>query len=287
MISPPVELEIRCLEVWGGTEAVDRTLSVPGIDAWIFAEPYAGHPSGGDIHYVSSCFTGRVARFAIADVAGHGDHASDLAVTLRGLMKKHINFLDQTGLARVLNQEFSELSQEGRFATALLVSYFAPTDHLVLCNAGHPRPLWYRAADREWQWLDDESPGTTAAPNNLPLGLIDPTSYIQFSVKLAEQDLVLLYTDWLVEAESEAGRPLGEEGLLKIVRELTESEGSDIDPRVMGSRLLSSVRQFRGERPFDDDRTLMFLRHNGSPVPRRPVRGAIRAVASLLGLAGD
>lgn len=300
MSAPSVDHEVRCLEVWGGTEAVDRTLAVPGIDAWIFAEPYAGHPSGGDIHYVSSCFTGRVARFALADVAGHGDPASRLAETLRGLMKKHINFLDQTGLARVLNQEFSELSQEGRFATALLMSYFAPTDHLVICNAGHPRPLWYQASLGRWQWLDDDSPGTTAAPNNLPLGLIDPTSYVQFSVKLGAGDLVVLYTDWLVEAASPDGRALGESGLLEIVTRLVtspspgtpttpfaDSAQPGFDPRHLGQEILNAASRHRGGERFDDDRTLMLLHHNASGVPHRPVRGAIRAVANLLGLAGD
>jgi len=295
MTSLPVEHQVRCLEVWGGTEAVDRTLAVPGIDAWIFCEPYGGHSSGGDIHYVSSCFTGRVARFAVADVAGHGQHASDLADKLRRLMKKHINFLDQTGLARVLNQEFSELSQEGRFATALLMSYFAPTDHLVICNAGHPRPLWFQAAKGRWQWLDDENPDTTAAPNNLPLGLIDPTSYVQFSVPLGAGDLVLLYTDWLVEAESPSGRQLGETGLFELVCAATPRPAGNsapagaqrVDPKVVGREILIAAAAHRGNRAFDDDRTLVLLHHNATPVPHRPIRGAIRAIAGLLGLAGD
>jgi hypothetical protein len=280
--------EIQCLEVWGGTEPVDRTVTVPGIDAWIFCEPYNGVQSGGDIHYVSSCFTGRVARFAIADVAGHGEHASALAQTLRGLMRKHINFLDQTGLARVLNQEFAALNQSGRFATALLISYFAPTDHLVVCNAGHPRPLWYRAQTAQWNWLDFQSPETTEAPNNLPLGIIDPTEYVQFSVKLAPGDLVLLYTDWLVETASPSGELLGDEGLLRILREIRTGDGeSHVEPRAFGERLLERMTEYRGGVRFDDDRTIMLLHHNGSGVPNRPIRGAIRAVASVLGLAGD
>jgi serine phosphatase RsbU (regulator of sigma subunit) len=301
MIVPQVDEQIRCLEVWGGTEAVDRTLAVPGIDAWVFCEPYHDHVSGGDIHYVSSCFTGRVARFALADVSGHGEHASDLADKLRRMMRKHINFLDQTGLAQLLNREFAAMSEEGRFATALLLSYFAPTDHLVICNAGHPRPLWHHAAENTWEWLDSESSATTPAPNNLPLGIIDPTNYIQFSVQLAPGDLILLYTDWLPEAQSPAGELLGDAGLYELVNSITSPSANNprqngheentastaFDVKALGRKIISATARHRGGNAFDDDRTLMLLHHNASPVPRSPVRGAIRAVAEMLGLAGD
>ncbi len=33
---------MRCMEIWGGNRAVDSAVSVPGIDAWVFSQPYAG-----------------------------------------------------------------------------------------------------------------------------------------------------------------------------------------------------------------------------------------------------
>ena len=75
------------------------------------------------------------------------------------------------------------------------MSYFAPTDHLIVCNAGHPRPIWYDASEKSWRFLDHTVKETSDAPNNLPLGLIDPTKYVQFAVKLSPDDLVVAYTD--------------------------------------------------------------------------------------------
>ncbi len=88
------------MEVWGGNGAIHNAISVPGIDAWISSDPYEGNAYGGDIHSVSMCGAGRISRFAIADVAGHGAAVGELAHRLRSLMRKYINTLDQTRFAR-------------------------------------------------------------------------------------------------------------------------------------------------------------------------------------------
>ena len=134
---------LQCMEIWGGSEAIDNTIEVPGIDAWITSTPFNGALRGGDIHYVSMCACGRISRFALADVAGHGDEAAALADRLRSLMRRYINTPDQTNLVRALNREMSAIVSGGAFATAVMASYFPPTDHLIVCNAGHPAPLWY------------------------------------------------------------------------------------------------------------------------------------------------
>lgn len=64
-----------------------------------------------------------------------------MAIQLRRLMRNHMNRLDQTRFIRDLNREFVALADKGMFATALMASYYAPTEHLVVCNAGHPRPF--------------------------------------------------------------------------------------------------------------------------------------------------
>src|SRR5262245_49066418 len=85
---------IQCMEVWGGNSAVATKLEVAGLDAWVFCEPYKGDQLGGDIHYVSTCGSGRVSRFVVADVAGHGADVGELAVKLRKLMQLHVNVLN-------------------------------------------------------------------------------------------------------------------------------------------------------------------------------------------------
>ncbi len=277
--TPPHSLE--CMEVWSGNGAIHNAISVPGIDAWISSDPYEGDASGGDIHYVSMCGGGRISRFAIADVSGHGATVAKLAHRLRSLMRKYINTLDQTRFARALNRDFAKLAPDGRFATALLTTYFAPTDHLIICNVGHPRPLWYHAVSQRWEVLDPDMPQRATAVPNLPLGVIGPTNYVQFAVKLGKGDLVLIYSDSLIDSKNPEGRQLGEEGLLELVRQSGTAQPQDLSRDV-----LAAVVTYRGGAPAKDDETLLVLQHNAANPPKQSIGQKMHVMTRMLGLIG-
>ena len=99
----------------------------------------------------SSCATGRITRLLIADVSGHGDVVAALGRDLRGLMRRYVNFLDQQKFVKAMNAEFVESSAANIFATAIVMTFFAPTRQLSLCNAGHPPPLIYRADEKQFE----------------------------------------------------------------------------------------------------------------------------------------
>ncbi len=276
---PPTH-SLECMEVWGGNGAIHNAISVPGIDAWISSDPYEGDACGGDIHYVSMCGAGRISRFAIADVSGHGATVGKLAHRLRSLMRKYINTLDQTRFARALNRDFSKLARDGRFATALLTTYFAPTDHLIICNVGHPRPLWYHAASQRWELLDPDMPQrATAAVMNLPLGVIARTDYVQFAVKLGKGDLVLIYSDSLIESRNPEGERLGEEGLLELVRQMDTAR-----PQQLSRDVLTAAVTYRGGAPAKDDETLLVLHHNAANPPKQSIGQKMHVMAKMIGM---
>jgi phosphoserine phosphatase RsbU/P len=282
---------IQCMEILGGNRAARQVIHAPGIDLWIDSRPLEAGTGGGDVHYVSTCGGGQVTRLALADVAGHGASVDGLAVFLRKLMRKHINTLNQTRFAQALNQEFGTGAESGRFATALLVTYFGPTQHLIVCNAGHGRPLRYAARENAWEFLDLERVGDCASLKtsnvryhferlaNLPLGILDPIEYEQFAIDFEPGDLVLLCTDAIVECEDSEGKLLGEEGL----RELVTSLGSN-DIAEVGDRVLAAVHARRGPRPQADDQTLILVGRTDSPPPRPSVVRTATTVAKMLGL---
>jgi len=249
---------MQCMEVWGGSQLTTRGVEFGGLDAWVYSKPYGNAQHGGDVYYASSCATGRISRLLLADVAGHGDSVAATAADLRTLMRRFVNRLDQTEFVRLLNQQFTALSREGTFATAIVSTFFAPSRRLTVCNAGHPRPLLYRAAHRRWDFLGQEGTAGQSTPSNIPLGLLEMSEYQQFDVELESGDCVLSYTDALMESNDADGQMLGEAGVLRIARLL-----GDVEPQKLIEALLGEIAERFPENLSEDDVTVLVVRANG------------------------
>ena len=270
--SSSVELQaLQCMEVWGGNRSADSGVSMPALEVFVFSEPHGSESdaegAGGDVHFVSSCGTGRIARLVVADVSGHGPGVASVGRSLRTLMRRYMNYLDQTAFVAALNRAFAsdaEGGAVGRFATSLAMTFFAPTGRLDLCNAGHPRPLYWSSRARRWSVLsapdDADGPGD---PSNLPLGILEPTRYEEFSVELGPGDVVVAYTDAAIEARGPDGRLLGEEGLLACAERL----GGGL-PAGLAAGLREELARYRGGSAADDDLTILVLHHTGRGTQR-------------------
>ena len=145
----------------------------------------------------------------------------------------------------------------------------------TVCNAGHPRPLWYRAGDRAMGFAGRDRGRT----RQVPLGIDEQSPYSEFTVGLGRGDLVLVYTDALTEAMNPAGQQLGEDGLVALARGL---EGND--PRRIGTDMLAGVARHRAGRPADDDVTLLALRHTASGPRRLSVGEKLDVYAKVFGM---
>jgi serine phosphatase RsbU (regulator of sigma subunit) len=250
--------QMQCMEVWGGSQLTSQCVEFGGLDAWVYSKPFGKAHAGGDIYYASSCATGRISRLLLADVAGHGKTVAATAADLRTLMRRFVNRLDQTEFVRLLNQQFAALPKTGAFATAIVTTFFEPSRRLTVCNAGHPRPMLFRAAKGHWDFLGDQGTGARSAPSNIPLGLFDGAEYEQFDIELEPGDCLLSYTDALIESRDSDGEMLGEDGLLRITRVL-----GDVEPRKMIETLLAEIETRYPENLSEDDVTVLVVRANG------------------------
>ena len=79
----------------GWNQAVERSVETAGLKIWVYSRPYGKAHRGGDVHYLSSCESGRVTRMLLADVSGHGESVSQVAVALRDLMRQNVNYIKQ------------------------------------------------------------------------------------------------------------------------------------------------------------------------------------------------
>jgi hypothetical protein len=198
-----------------------------------------------------------------------------------------------------MNDQFVTMSASHCFATAIVTTFFAPTNALSLCNAGHPPPLLYRAEAGTWEFLelrrhddtrgrgrngenDDNEPDVVVA--NIPLGVQELADYEQLEVTLGAGDLVLCYTDSLIEARDAAGELIGPEGLLSIIRRLNLSDAASVIPT-----LLDAIAALRPNNLDADDVTVLLFRptHTAGTAPAwrdrllAPVRVARGVLSSL------
>jgi sigma-B regulation protein RsbU (phosphoserine phosphatase) len=227
---------------------------------WVSCCPLRPSPRGGDLYYMSACSQGVIARVVLADVSGHGEAVSSAALFLRDALRQNVDLWDQSALIRQLSDNLLKKAERAQFATAFLASFYSESGELLFTNAGHPPPLWYRTATREWSFLYESTPLSKEVVD-LPLGMISGTSYSQTAVQLEPGDLLLLYTDGISESYDDSGSQLGLERLLSLARSLpVESAAS------AGKALLAAVGRFRGAIPAADDVTVVALQRRADRV---------------------
>lgn len=249
---------LRCMEVWGGNRGIEQSFELPGLDVWLYSRPIGNAENGGDVYYLSSCASGRISRLLLADVCGHGPEVSQLAIKLRELMRRNINTISQAGFVGSMNQEFVGFNQESRFATALVGTFFSSTRTLQLCTAGHPQPLLYRAKASQWEIVDLNT--APASSGNIPLGILNEVDYGQSELPLESGDMLLAYTDGIMEARVGEGEILGSNGLLQLVNSLDATK-----PEELLSTLIARVQEL-SKAPIDDDYSALLIRSSSRQV---------------------
>ena len=243
---------MHCMEVWGGNTAVDKWFDMPGLTAWVYSQPHGTSSGGGDVYYLSSCASGRITRILLADVSGHGEKVSQVAVSLRELMRSHVNLVRQKRFVMAVNRAFTDADHTGKFATAIIGTYFAPTRSYEFCNAGHPPPFLYRANTKTWSMLDITEQERDEMPPSFPLGIDAATEYEQRSVKLEPGDAILSYSDALIESVRQDGELIMPAGLLDIVQSIEMGH-----PEAFVPKLIDAIRGLSPENLMGDDTTII------------------------------
>jgi len=245
---------LACGETWAGNERISSLIELPGLVAWVSSTPAGPGEAGGDVHYATVCPSCIVSRIALADVSGHGQAVVSLGEKLRELMQHYLRELEQVGLMRDLNQAVRDGLDDVHYATMVAVGWHGRRGLLVLTNAGHPPPFWYRPARSEWNWLETTRVSERGRPAGVPLGLLPDINYDRMVVKPQAGDLIVVYSDGVSEATNRAGEELGRDGLMNIARELDSSSAESF-----GIGLTSRLDAFREGTEAADDTTVIVL----------------------------
>jgi sigma-B regulation protein RsbU (phosphoserine phosphatase) len=147
-------------------------------------------------------------------------------------------------LAR-LNDSMVEGNETSVFATIFCGFLDVATGHFVYSNGGHCNPLLRGASGIE----------VLPLPRGVLVGAFPAMSYRSLTIDLAPDDLLLIYTDGLTEAESAGGEPFSVSGC----QEVLSRERHTPLPELL-DRLREDLRQFTGRDTLEDDCTLLAVR---------------------------
>jgi hypothetical protein len=195
---------------------------------------------GGDYYDVVPLGGGYLG-LCIADVSGHGVSSAMMMTSFRMALLTELSreFSPAAALRRVNTLLHRDCDRARMFVTAVLAVYEPLTGIVQYANAGHNPPRIRKAGRREVMRL----PAT-----GVPIGMFDDMDYAEASVTLEAGDLLVLYTDGLVENRNAAGVPLGEEGLNRVIA-LAEGKGAR---DVLALLLTVSDRHTAGVEARDD-----------------------------------
>jgi sigma-B regulation protein RsbU (phosphoserine phosphatase) len=257
-----IDDKFSCMEIWGGNKSIDKDFQTPGLEFSIFSQPCSNAKAGGDVIYTSQCASGRITRIVLADVSGHGQLASKTANDLRDLMRKYINYIQQSKFVESMNHKFNVLQTDEHFATAVVMTYFQPTRILQLSNAGHPPPLYYSSTKGSWSFIYQPSDKQEEL-DDIPLGILPSTCYSSEKIKLSVGDVILTYSDALIECPFHDGTLLGTDGLFNLVTKLEISQ----DSNSIVHELMDMIIESTGSKISNgDDTTITVLKVNETKV---------------------
>ena len=184
----------------------------------------------------------------VADVAGKSMPAALLMATFQASLHSSAHGAHGLGeLVARLNQFACTRSRGGeRFTTAFLGELDVATRTLSYVNAGHNAPVLRRVSGAVER----------LQVGGLPFGIDPAARYESGSAKLERNDLLLVFTDGLVEAVNESGEEYGEERMLYMLQTVPGESSSETI-----RHLLQNVEQFVGRARQHDDMTLLTLRN--------------------------
>jgi serine phosphatase RsbU (regulator of sigma subunit) len=213
---------------------------------------------GGDFYDLFTLPDGRVMA-CIADVCGKGLKAA--VQTALGKYTVRAYAVESPWPARVLartNTAFSVQDPDSeRFTTLAYALLDSDRASLALASAGHPPPILYRAASGRCIALEAGGPA---------LGLVADAEYEEMLEGFEPGDVLLLYTDGILEARS------GQEefGLERI--EMALLGAAALSAQEIATTIVTLAREFAGG-VFNDDVTLLVLKNpvRQSDWPRKNV----------------
>ena len=218
---------------------------LPGVQIGTVWNPCEG--VCGDYYDVIAPRKDRIT-FVMSDIAGKGMNSAVVMAMFHALVRLVVNTKQNAGtiLEWVNHGVAGESFSTDHFASCALVNYDPTTHKIEISTAGDTPVYYYSKTTKQMQLISKTSE---------PIGVDKDSTYENVLQDIESGDILLTYTDGLIEALNAAGAQYPKENLLKIISENAGASAKDI-----ANLAKSDIKKFSGSGTQHDDQSLLVIK---------------------------
>ncbi len=191
----------------------------------------------------------------LVDVSGHGIASSLLTVFTKPIFYKifrdNLNIPIHNVLSKINHQLVEDINETENYLTAVMLRFKGGRVEYV--NAAHPDIMLLKASTGECARVRPE--GRPVQGHVLGVGSIN-YSFAPFAFDMKKGDVLVIYSDCLIESINSDGVAFGEPRVIKTLEKTTKLKSS----KGIIKRLINDFLKFTGEVPLDDDLTVIVIK---------------------------
>jgi phosphoserine phosphatase RsbU/P len=181
---------------------------------------------------------------ALSDVSGKGAPAALYAALVSGLFRsaggdKH----PPSEFLRCINSSLYERGLETQFCSMVLALWDSEARTMRFSNSGEPRPIFCRAGEI-----------SIVETTGLPLAMFDFATYDEVSLSIEPGDVVVLFSDGMVDALNSQGELFGRHRIEDLV-----AANYQLSAPELVAVIFDAVQKHSGDvSAFDDETVIVF-----------------------------
>ena len=218
--------------------------TIPGLSLGSFQRIADG--ICGDYYDIIPARKDRIS-FVLADVAGKGMTSLMVMVMLRAMLRLTVNTTQSAAtILSWANRGIASETTIDHFASVALINYDGEQKKIQIATAGATPVLLYHAATGEMEKISQMSD---------PVGVEKKTEYQDKDFAVETDDIIITYTDGVIEAPNSRGLQYSKEQLLEVIVNNKHLSGKEIAEHVK-----TDILKFTGVDNQHDDQTLLIIK---------------------------
>jgi serine phosphatase RsbU (regulator of sigma subunit) len=189
--------------------------------------------------------------FVIADVTGKSVSGALVMTASKSVFR--LLSEDQLTVAEIMKRANLQIKKDitrakGMFVALLYAVLNKKDRSLSLCSAGQTQPILLSAKTGEATLIETEG-------DAFPLGIIDDADYQETQLQLDSGDLIVFYTDGVVEAMNKKEKMYGFERFIEVIK-----KNKGLDANTFLEKLIDDINSFVGKAEQHDDLTIVLIK---------------------------